>query len=236
MPQILAIWRYPVCSLGGERLAEAVCLRDGLKGDREYLLIDATTGEVAAPETTPKWRPALALSARYEGDRLLVSSIEGDERSIGPGLDRLASDILGFECLVVAKGDRTLPGKPALPRYDISPLHVVTDLSMRTMSDALPDASVDPRRFRPNLVVSSDMSEQGWIGSSWFCGDLWGKITEPTKRCGFTMIEQPDLPEQPEILRTIIRGHQRFLGIYASVEAEGILSVGEEFSVALEVP
>lgn len=233
MPQISEIWRYPVSSLVGERLVEAKCLRDGLKGDRQYLLIDATTGEVAAPETTPRWRPALVLSARYEGDRLLVSSIEGNELSIGPGLDRLASDILGFKCLIVAKGDQTVPDKPALPRYDISPLHVVTDLSMRIVSEAIPDASIDARRFRPNLVVSSDVSEQDWIGSSWSCGDLRGKITEPTKRCGFTMIEQPGLPEQPEILRTIIRRHQRFLGVYASVEAEGKLSVGDEFSVDL---
>jgi uncharacterized protein YcbX len=52
-PLVQQLWRYPVSSLGGERLSRLAITGGGVHGDREYVLVDVATGEVAAPETTP---------------------------------------------------------------------------------------------------------------------------------------------------------------------------------------
>lgn len=59
-----------------------------------------------------------------------------------------------------------------------------------------------------------------------------GNITERTKRCGMTMVAQPGLPEEPEILRTIVRQRARCLGVYVSVARAGRLSVDDEFALS----
>jgi len=70
---IAEIWRYPVSSIGGELIESAHILHSGLEGDRAFLLIDAVTGETASPETSPRWRRALFMTARYEEGRMLVT-------------------------------------------------------------------------------------------------------------------------------------------------------------------
>ncbi|MEO2040081.1 MAG: MOSC N-terminal beta barrel domain-containing protein, partial [Martelella sp.] len=66
--EIIEIWRYPVSSLGGERLTSAVLGSDGIAFDRAWCICDAETGAPAAPEKELRWRPALFLSARLGED------------------------------------------------------------------------------------------------------------------------------------------------------------------------
>ena len=42
-----------------------------------------------------------------------------------------------------------------------------------------------------------------------------------------TLIAQPGLEEQPEILRTILRHNRRNLGIYCTVTVDGAISIGD---------
>lgn len=54
------------------------------------------------------------------------------------------------------------------------------------------------------------------------------EVSEETKRCGMTLIAQPGLDENPEILRSVVCHNRRFLGIYCTVAQSGHISVGEE--------
>ena len=63
--RIAEIWRYPVSSVGGERMLFTGVTAIGLAGDRQFALIDVETGRPAAPEFEVRWRKALALHAVY---------------------------------------------------------------------------------------------------------------------------------------------------------------------------
>jgi uncharacterized protein len=47
-----------------------------------------------------------------------------------------------------------------------------------------------------------------------------------------TIIPQPGIEDDPEILRTILRQNRRRLGAYATVEEPGLISVGDQFEVS----
>src|SRR5438552_7580158 len=48
---VAALWRFPVKSMGGERLDHADLTRRGILGDRAFALIDRSTGKVASAKS-----------------------------------------------------------------------------------------------------------------------------------------------------------------------------------------
>jgi uncharacterized protein YcbX len=48
------LWRYPVKSLGGERLAAARVSKHGLVGDRVWAFVDAASGEIRSAKQIPR--------------------------------------------------------------------------------------------------------------------------------------------------------------------------------------
>lgn len=230
---IKEIWRYPISSIGGEGLDAASVGDDGIEGDRTHLLVDLDIGEVASPETTPRWRPALMLSACRTGNEVLVSSPIWKMKPIGPSLDAALSELMGFRCGVRPKGSSLENHGSAAnylqPRYDLASLHFLTTKSLTDLASLTSGSQIDRRRFRPNVVLETESFEEDWLGRSWACGGVKGNITERTKRCGMTMVAQPGLPEEPDILRTIVRQRARCLGVYASVARAGKLSLGDKF-------
>lgn len=151
-----------------------------------------------------------------------------------PNLDIALLDHFGFRCAIRRVGS-TLPtdeGEVTLyPRYATSPLHLVSTRSLADLSGIMPHAVLDIRRFRPNIVVDTSADESDWIGRQIAIGTYRGLVTEQTKRCGMTMIAQADVPEDAEVLRTIVRTRQRCFGVYANVGSEGAISVGDTISL-----
>ncbi|MFS2150775.1 MOSC domain-containing protein [Rhizobium sp. Rhizsp42] len=231
---VQALWRYPVSSLRGERLKTHTVTADGIRGDRSHLLVDLVSGEIAAPEKIARWRPALMIDARTDDGGLLISSVDWNFFVDDPKLDNALSDHFGFRCAIRGVGS-TLPtdeGEVTLsPRYVASPLHLLSTRSLSDLSGLIPQAVLDVRRFRPNIVMDTSADENNWIGSQIAIGDYRGTVTEKTKRCGMTMIAQTDLPEDPEVLRTVVRSRQRCFGVYADVGAEGVISIGDKIEV-----
>ncbi len=228
------LWRYPVSSLRGERLDTIAVTAEGVRGDRCYLLADLATGEIAAPEKLIRWRRALLLEACTVGDSVRISSASWCLEVTDPALDQALTDHFGFRCGIRTVGSvmPTDAGEVVLsPRYCASALHVLSTKSLSDLSDLLPKSAACVRRFRPNILLDTMESEDDWIGKALAIGSYRGKVTEQTKRCGMTMIAQSDLPEDPEILRTIVRTRQRCLGVYADVASEGTISIGDTVTV-----
>lgn len=63
--RVSALWRFPVKSMSGERLAEAEVTRDGLVGDRAFALIDAETQRVVSAKNTRHYPGLLECAAAY---------------------------------------------------------------------------------------------------------------------------------------------------------------------------
>jgi uncharacterized protein len=62
---VAALWRYPVKSMLGEELDEAVVSERGIVGDRAYALLDLADGKVASAKHPRKWGQLLNFGAAY---------------------------------------------------------------------------------------------------------------------------------------------------------------------------
>lgn len=234
--KVTEVWRYPVSSVGGERLARVNVTPQGVEGDRRFALFDAETGLAAAPERDIRWRPALFLQARYAGEDLatLIFPDGDDLRLDDRKIDRRLRDHFGFAVSVGTYGgdtDRDSRLPVVSRRYEPAGLHIVTTASLRRLSALSGVASVESRRFRPTLVVDAgaaeDFVESSWIGRKLAIGRVPVAVTEPTRRCGVTLIAQPGLPEEPGILRTILRRNERNFGVYATAHDSGELTTDD---------
>lgn len=229
------LWRYPVASIGGYETRSLHVDEAGVPGDRESFLIDLTTGETAAPEKAARWRSALQLSAVSQDGRVFVEGTGWTLALDDQRLDGALSDHLGFRCGIRAIGTVALTDGGQVEvrsRYEVSPLHLVFTQEVEALQAALLDTAIDARRFRPNVVIDGGSLENVPVGSRFAIGDRTMTITEKTKRCGMTMIAQDGLPEDAEILRTIVRQRSRCFGVYAAVSGDGAIAVGDELTPA----
>jgi uncharacterized protein YcbX len=52
---VVALWRYPVKSMGGEELTSSEVNERGLLGDRAYAVVDSADGKAATAKNPRKW-------------------------------------------------------------------------------------------------------------------------------------------------------------------------------------
>jgi uncharacterized protein YcbX len=122
--------------------------------------------------------------------------------------------------------------------FDAFPIHVVTDRSMQTLAALAPDANFDVRRFRPNLVVAVDddiegeFPEQAWLGRTVQVGDVELEVTASCPRCVMVTRDFADLPQDRQVLRTIVRDADQNVGVYATVTRAGQLTTGAPVALA----
>lgn len=62
---VVGLWRYPVKSMMGEELNAAEVTDRGLVGDRQFAVVDATTGIVAGAKNPRKWGNFFDFRAAY---------------------------------------------------------------------------------------------------------------------------------------------------------------------------
>jgi uncharacterized protein YcbX len=61
------LWRYPIKSMLGERLAQAAVTELGVPGDRRLALLDRESGKIASAKVPRLWRDLLRCAASIEG-------------------------------------------------------------------------------------------------------------------------------------------------------------------------
>jgi len=62
---VVGLWRYPVKSMMGEELNAAEVVERGLVGDRQFAVVDASTGKVAGAKNPRKWGNFFDFRAAY---------------------------------------------------------------------------------------------------------------------------------------------------------------------------
>jgi uncharacterized protein YcbX len=131
----------------------------------------------------------------------------------------------------------TMPDSFALPPgafFDSGSIHVLasgTLAHLRTLIGA--DAQLDPRRFRPNILVETEPGVEGFLEDDWLEGTL--EVGEsvrivqmrPTLRCVMTTHPQADLVRDLRILRTAAQHHHDHIGVWASIGATGTVRIGD---------
>ena len=220
---VSAVWRYPVKSMLGEECAQVELNVRGVRGDRRFA-VRSGDGRLGSGKNSTRHRHIEGLftfRARYCDDCPEISFPDGRQlRGDDPQIHRALSDAL--------QQPVTLVGEHGLPHFDSSPIHLVTSASLDWLRARLPGSRVDERRFRPNLVIASEWSEQSWLGKTLHIGSAKLRVSEPTERCGMTTFAQTDLPFDPKILRSIAQQADQLFGVYAEVLEPGRISRGDE--------
>ncbi|QDM17292.1 MOSC domain-containing protein [Tardiphaga sp. vice352] len=234
--RIAEIWRYPVSSLAGERVASASLTMDGVVDDRQFGLIDGETGLPAAPEKHARWRTALHLQAHSIAGQLpTITFPDGLCRPVDDrALNGLLSDYFGFDAVLAAH--EAIDGYTDFPRtgqrHPHFPVHVLTTASLRRLAEVRQTDAIDVRRFRPTVLIETVQAtgfvEKNWIGQSLRLGAVGLRAEEETTRCGITFIAQPGVEDDPEVLRSILRHNKRHLGINCTVDVTGTLNEGDD--------
>jgi uncharacterized protein YcbX len=234
--RVLEVWRYPVSSVGGE-MSDALRLSPGgVAGDRLFGLYDRASRCPAAPEQEPRWRAALNLSSVL-CDRPLPGLRFPERGPIAlddPCLPQHLTEYFRFDVGIAAHSGSMQSTEMRLPviapRYAVSPLHLLTTASLRALETMTGIASIDRRRFRPSVLIETDgevFIENDWVGQTLTIGRVEVTVSERTRRCGMTLVSQPGLEEEPNVLRAIMRHNARSLGVYATPRGSGSISVGD---------
>jgi len=227
-----AIFRYPVKSMGGERLEFAQLGWYGLDGDRRlaFRRMDDRSG---FPWLTASKLPDLLLFAphRCEGDAqgalpAQIRTPDGEEMPVFG--EELAAEVgrrygAPVEMMQLKHGI-----------FDDASISVIASDTVREIA-RLAGQSPDVRRFRPNVVVRllrpRPFQEDDWLGGvlSFGEGDDAPAITVTMRdeRCSMVNLDPDSASPAPEVLKAVVGANQNNAGIYGAVTRIGRLAVGQ---------
>jgi uncharacterized protein len=255
--------RYPVKSMQGQAVERTSVSARGMEADRVWAVRDLETGKVASAKQPDRWRTLLDCHASLDDD-LRIRLPDG--RTLTPGthdLDRELSELLGRDVRLVdtddgelgtydsrwpaiagvtIEGDHEFPvamGTEAATFADLAALHLITSSTLSRLRALAPDTAIEPRRFRPNLVIDTgdeaEFLEDEWVGHTLRIGDhVEVPVTLRTPRCVMTTVEQPGLDRDLEVLRAAAENRHDLgvgtfacAGVYAEVAAPGTVALGD---------
>ena len=227
-----AIFRYPVKSMGGERLEEAKLGWHGLDVDRRlaFRRIDDRSG---MPWLTASKLPGLLLFAphrRQDGAQgelpTHIRTPDGEKMPVfGEDLAREVARRYGAPVQMMQLRHGI---------FDEASISVIASDTVREIG-RLAGRSLDVRRFRPNVVVrllrSVPFQEDEWLGGvlSFGEGDDAPAIAVTMRdvRCSIVNLDPDSANPAPEVMNAVVRANQNNAGIYGPVTRIGRLAVGQ---------
>jgi uncharacterized protein YcbX len=230
--EIEALFRYPVKSLGGERLDVADMGWHGLAGDRR-LAFRRADDRGGFPWLTASKLPELILftpqrrGAAGDGDLPThVRTPEGEE--FGVFGQELADEVgrrhgAPVEMMHLNRGI-----------FDEASISLITSSTVGEIASLVAQRP-DVRRFRPNILIASARSvpfeEDEWVGGVLSFGEDGGAaaigITNRDERCAMVNFDPDSGRTSAEVLKAIVRVRNNRAGVYGTVTRCGRLAVGQ---------
>jgi uncharacterized protein YcbX len=227
-----AIFRYPVKSMGGERLEAAELGWHGLEGDRRlaFRRMDDRSG---FPWLSASQLPDLLRFAPHRREEGAPGDLPTHVRT--PDGEELP--VFG-EDLATEVGRRH--GAPVQMMqlkhgiFDEASLSVIAFDTVREIG-RLAGRSLDVRRFRPNVLVRllrpAPFQEDEWVGGVLSFGEADDApaiaVTMRDLRCSMVCLDPDSASSAPEVLKAVVHAHQNTAGIYGTVTRIGRLAVGQ---------
>lgn len=248
--RLTAIYRYPVKGLSADRMETAdLIAAETLPFDRAYAIENGPGRfDPFNPRHVPKVNfltlmrnEALAALATSFDPATRTLSIVRDGSHVADGClaTPVGRAIIAQFFAEYLKGE--LRGPPRVvhaPEHSISDvaakcLHIVNLASVADL-ERIVGQSLDPLRFRPNLVIAGApaWSEFDWVGKSLRIGDARLEVFGRTERCAATNVDPATGHRDLDIPAVLLRtwGHSEF-GVYARVTAGG--RIGPDSAVIL---
>ncbi len=231
---MLEIWRYPVKSLGGERIDEASIGSEGVEGDRRYAIFDVSTGFGLTARRAPD---LLFAASRLRSDgsveiTLPDGSIAADDAELSAWLgkevtlrstdqvaERRFENPADFE---TESEDSWEPFEGSRGAFQDSGNAAVSLLSRPSMRDW------EQQRFRANVVLD-EAGEDEFVGTRIRLGEAILDVRDRLPRCVMTTRPQPGgIERNLDVLRTIHRERGGCLAIGAVVVGPGRIRPGDQ--------
>jgi uncharacterized protein YcbX len=240
------IWRFPVKSMRGERLQRARIVESGLVGDRAWALVEPATGNPVSAKRVQDFPDLLNFEARFVGSPTAAGGTPAVEITLPDGSTVVSEEGAADRRLSAwfRREVRLVPCASQGSFLDACPVSVLTTSTLYKLEELAPGSRFDPRRFRMNLILDTGppgFIENGWIGRQLGIGDAaWLRVDGPDARCIMTTLAQDDLPEDRDVMRTLMRYNrldvgtsapQPCAGVYATVAVAGEVGVGERVVV-----
>jgi hypothetical protein len=254
MGRVAELYRYPVKSMQGERVERLEFVAGAASGDRQWALVDATTGVFLSAKRHGR---LLEAFARTEADGSVVIRLpDGADVCTLDGVANAAlSDWLGHAVELRTPADGIAPAYeslsdstdedsatttfqgPSAHFADFADVHLLTTASLRAAKALQPAGDWDVRRFRPTVLV--DMGDDSQLRGEGFVEDEWvGSrvvlgagatfvIFMKTIRCNLPTRAQPGLPKDASVARTLRDQHDFCLGVYGALRGAGVVNTGD---------
>ncbi len=255
---VSAINVYPIKSLRGNPLEEALVCSYGLEHDRRWML--------ASPESqmiTQRECPRLALMKVLAGvDGLHIASPDGreifvphdpagwtaDESVVNvwgrsyvgvaaiASINQALSEMIGMNCRLLSIRADVFRVKRDVAFHDDSPILIISEASLEELNQRL-EVPLPMNRFRPNIVVrdAGAFDEDGWQRIA--IGDAVFRAIKVCERCVITTIDQAEgIACGPEPLATLATFRRKGEGVsfgqyYRPEQASATIRLGDAVAV-----
>jgi uncharacterized protein len=209
---------YPIKSLGGISLTEAIIEQRGLQYDRRRMLVDEN-GKFLTQREFPKMSTVsislaehgLQVSADNFDDLIVPFEVEGERLKVqiwnsnceailsDLHINQWFSEVLQTTCNLVYMPDdyrreinpRFVVNHDIVSFADGYPILIIGEKSLNDLNSRL-EIPIPMNRFRPNIVVSDSeaFAEDNWKEIK--IGNTTFRSTKPCERCVMTTIEQTE--------------------------------------------
>lgn len=227
-----AIFRYPVKSMGGERLEVANLGWHGLDGDRR-LAFRRIHDRSGFPWLTASKLPDLLLFAPHGRENGAQEELPTHVRTP----NGVEMPVFGEELAKEVERRFGAPVQMMQLNHGIFDEAGISVIALDTVREIgrIAGLSPDMRRFRPNVVVrllrSAPFQEDEWLGGVLSFGDGDGSpaitVTMRDGRCSMVNLDPDSASPAPEVLKAVVRANQNNAGIYGAVTRIGRLAVGQ---------
>ena len=223
--RVVALWRYPVKSMGAEALTDVEVGWRGLAGDRRWAFLHPERAHLSFPwltirELPQMWRyqPAFSEPERPDASSVVVATPDGDRFDV---TDPRLADELG-EGVRVFRNERG--------NFDEMPVNLVSTQTLAWLGGEVGE-DLDARRFRPNLLVEAagdePFQEESWVGRVLQIGGCRVRLDLRDNRCVMVNVDPVTSERNPAVLRTLARRRDACLAVYGSVVQPGRVAVGD---------
>jgi uncharacterized protein YcbX len=223
--RLIALWRYPVKSMGPDPLSEADVSWHGLAGDRRWAFIRG--GEES------NGFPWLTLRDRSEMIQYRPSFLDPTRPNVSPTVVRTPSNVI-YDVVDPALAAELGHGARVIKQdrgvFDTFPLSLLTTQTIASLG-AHVGMDLDVQRFRPNFLIDAPSGgafpEDEWVGRVLRIAGFRVRIDKRDGRCVVVNVDPTTATRTPEVLRAIARERQGLLGVYGSIVEPGRVAIGD---------
>ncbi len=224
--RVAGLWRYPVKSMGAERLESVEASWHGLAGDRRWAFIRNSA--------TRSGFPWLTLRERADMNLYRPSFVEPTRPDRSPTVVRTPSGAVFDVADPALAAELDAGGVTAIKQdrgaFDTFPLSVITTQTIRQLGEMV-GASLEVQRFRPNILIEaageSPFPEDAWVGAILRIGGMRLRVDKRDGRCRVITIDPATTESDPRILRTVAESRNGCLGAYGSTVEPGRLAMND---------